>query len=89
MKTRKFYAGYCQYGTNVSYDSLGGTAWKAYAFNSKKDRDEWLKENEYDARGNVVAEPISQKLAYKLAGVKSKVWTLVIDEDNSMDARRF
>lgn len=43
---KHYYVEYCPYGINISYDSLGGNAFTYYAFNSKKEREEWLDENE-------------------------------------------
>lgn len=41
---RKFYAEKCEYGLNVSYSSLNGNAYTFYAFDSKKERDEFAVE---------------------------------------------
>lgn len=54
-KMRKFYAEKCEYGLNVSYSSLNGNAYTFYAFDSKKERDEFVDKNCYDSVGNVVA----------------------------------
>ena len=45
---RMYYAEYCEYGTNVSYDSMNGGAYDFYAFDSKKNRDEWIDTHEWD-----------------------------------------
>lgn len=45
---RMYYAEYCEYGVNISYESFGGrgNAFTFYAFDSKKKRDEWVCDNE-------------------------------------------
>lgn len=65
--SRHYYAGYNKYGTEFSYRS---GYWSAYAFDTKKERDEWVKENEYRL-GICVAEPITAKYACLIAGVSS------------------
>ena len=64
---KHFYAGHNSYGTNFSYD---GNGWSAYAFDTLEERDQWLEENEY-WDGRQVAEAITAKDAYKIAGVSS------------------
>lgn len=34
--TKKYYAEYCQYGVNISYNSFNRTAYDFYCFDSKK-----------------------------------------------------
>lgn len=63
---RYFYAGQSYMGTNFSYDS---PCWKAYRFESKKARDEFVSKNEYKD-GNRVTEEITQKTAMKIIGFK-------------------
>ena len=55
MKT--YYAEYCPWGVNVSYDSMGGkgNAFTFYAFNFKAKRDEWVYDNEYGEGWDKVA----------------------------------
>ena len=50
-----FYAGYCAYGTNISYSSLNGGAWRFFAFSTKKQRTEFLNKYTYDKNNNIVA----------------------------------
>ena len=43
---KHYYAGKSSIGINCSYESLNGTAWTAYKFDSKEARDAWvLKQN--------------------------------------------
>lgn len=64
---KHYYAGHNNYGTEFSYD---GDGWTAYAFDTQKERDQWLEENGcWD--GRQVAEAITAKDAYKIAGVSS------------------
>lgn len=35
--TKKYYAEYCQYGVNISYNSFNRTAYDFYCFDSKID----------------------------------------------------
>jgi len=62
-----FYGGYNSYGVDNSYDGYG---WSAYAFDTRAERDQWLDENGY-WDGRQVAEPITAKDAYKIAGVRT------------------
>jgi len=64
---KHFYAGHNSYGVNISYNSLG---WSAYAFDTKAERDEWVNSNEF-LDGKCVAETIDSKMAYKIAGVRN------------------
>ena len=40
-----YYAEYCPWGTNISYESMGGEAYRFFAFNSKTDRDDFVDEH--------------------------------------------
>ena len=62
-----FYAEYCQYGVNIAYASLNGNAYTFYAFDTKKERDEFVKANEYNGC-NCICQPIASKQMYYLAG---------------------
>lgn len=42
MKNRKYYAEYCPYGVNISYDSFNRNAYDFYCFDSKQARDAWV-----------------------------------------------
>ena len=65
MKTRNFYAAHSYMGLNYTYDS---PCWLVCSFLSKKERDEWVKDNEYSQdTGNYVAEKINFKTACKIA----------------------
>lgn len=57
---KMYYAEYCEYGTNVSYESFGGGAYLFYAFDSKATRDEWVEANEWDG-SNLVAAATTRK----------------------------
>jgi hypothetical protein len=64
---KHYYAGYSYMGVDMSYDS---PCWTVYGFNSKAEREAWLKDNKYKD-GNIVAEAITQRIAYKIAGVNA------------------
>ncbi|MCM0758470.1 hypothetical protein M7775_07770 [Sporomusa sphaeroides DSM 2875] len=82
---KKWYAGHSYMGINFTYDS---PCWKAYVFNSKQERDQWVKENEYDqCTGNYVAETIDKKTAYKIAGIKGKYMVPQIEDNNRLSSR--
>jgi hypothetical protein len=65
---RHFYAGHSYMGTNYTYDS---PCWSAYAFSTKAERDEWLDKHSYKD-GNLVAEPISRRDAFRIAGISGQ-----------------
>lgn len=65
---RHYYAARCYYGVECSYD---GDGWSAYVFDTKKARDEWVEEYEYNQDGKRVVEAVSQKIAFKIAGVSA------------------
>lgn len=67
-----FYAEYCKYGVNVSYESLGGNAYDFYAFPTKSSRDKWVDENEFDGT-NYVAAPVTRKVVERVMGKNFKV----------------
>jgi hypothetical protein len=64
---KQYYAGLYSYGSNYSYH---GGGWTAYAFDTRAERDQWLEENGY-WDGKQVAEAITARDAYKIAGVSS------------------
>lgn len=47
---RMYYAEYCRWGVNMSYESMGGrgNAFTFYAFDSKAKRDEWVDDNKWN-----------------------------------------
>lgn len=65
---RYFYAEYCPYGCNISYDSLNGKAFTFYAFRSKRERSAWLDKHEYDYGRNLVAQETTRKTVEQLLG---------------------
>ena len=52
---KKYYAEACRWGVNISYESMGGGAFDFYAFDSKKKRDAWVDEHEWDGYPNRTA----------------------------------
>lgn len=58
---RKYYAEHCLYGVNTSYDSFNRQAYSFFAFDSKKERDEWVSKNAYNPYGKLVAAPTKLK----------------------------
>lgn len=67
-----FYAEYCKYGVNVSYESLGGNAYDFYAFPTKSARDTWVDKNEFDGT-NYVAASVTRKVVERVMGKNFKV----------------
>ncbi len=60
--TRKFYVGFNRFGTEFVIDS---TYWHVYAFDSKAEREEWLKEHG-TRDGKEVAMAITSKEMKKI-----------------------
>lgn len=59
---RHYYVEYCPWGIDVSYHSFGGNAYRYFAFDSKRERESWLKRHEYNrAACKVVAAPITRR----------------------------
>jgi hypothetical protein len=62
---RHYYAEHSYMGLNYTYDS---PCWMVYVFDSKTERDEWLKTGEYNqSTGNYVARACSFATACKIA----------------------
>jgi hypothetical protein len=79
---KKFYAGKSYMGTNYTYDS---ECWSAYVFDNKTERDEWVKNNEWDQNtSQYVAEAITRKAAYQIAGINSKYKIPVVEEEKRL-----
>lgn len=56
---KHYYAEYSPYGVNTSYQSFGGPGNNGYTFRrfgTRKERWDWLDENEFDRAGNLVAD---------------------------------
>lgn len=51
-----YYVEYCRWGVNVFYESMNGNAFGFYAFDSKKKRDAWVEDHEWDGYPNRTAE---------------------------------
>lgn len=49
---RMYYAEYCRWGVNMSYESMNGSAFTFYAFDSKAKRDEWVEAHEWNGYSN-------------------------------------
>ena len=62
-----YYAEYCHYGINASYKSLCGNAYDFYAFPTKKERDKWVDENEFNGT-NYVAAPVTRRVVENVMG---------------------
>ena len=48
-----YYAEYCPLGTNISYESMGGDAYRFFAFEGKADRDNFVDEHHWDGNAYV------------------------------------
>lgn len=88
-----FYAGENRYGVNLTMNSIG---WTVYGFDTKKQRDEWIEEDEYSGC-NRIRCTMPASIAYKQmrkqwhdVGVygpdAEKPWTLA-DEKHFFDYR--
>ena len=66
---KHFYAAHSYMGTNFTYDS---PCWIAYVFNSHQERDQWVGDGKYNDQGNLVKEPVTRQIAFKIAGINSK-----------------
>lgn len=64
LNSRHFYVAHSYMGINFTYDS---PCWMIYAFDTKKQRDEWYNQNKYSDQGNVVAKVVSGSLARHIA----------------------
>lgn len=67
-----YYAEYCSYGINVSYASMNGNAYDFYVFPTKRERDKWVDENEFDGT-NYVAAPVTRRVVERVMGKNFKV----------------
>ena len=65
---RMYYAEYCRWGVNVSYESMNGNAFSFYAFDSKKKRDEWVEAHEWDGYPNRTAGESTRKAVEHCCG---------------------
>lgn len=66
---KRYYAEYCRWGVNMSYESMGGNAYDFYAFDSKKRRDEWVEAHEWDSSySNRVAGESTRKAVEHCCG---------------------
>ena len=72
MTNRTFYAQYCPYGINVSYDSMGGNAYEFYAFDTKAERDAWVDTHEFNG-SNYVASAVTRRVVERVMGKYFKV----------------
>ena len=72
MTNRTFYAQYCPYGINVSYDSMDGGAYAFFAFDTKAERDAWVDTHEFKG-SNYVASAVTRRVVEKVMGKYFKV----------------
>jgi len=62
---RHYYAAHSYMGLNYTYDS---PCWVLYAFDTRQERDQWVRENEYcQDTGNYVAEAVTARVAAQIA----------------------
>lgn len=64
----KWYAEFCECGINVSYDSLGGSAFEFLAFDTKAERDKWVENHEWDHYPDCCAAAVSRKTMESVIG---------------------
>lgn len=68
MKTNKnhrhYYVAHSYMGLNYAYDS---PCWCVYAFDTQKERDEYINEYQYSENGNLIMEMINYTIACKIA----------------------
>jgi hypothetical protein len=61
---KHFYAAHSYMGLNYTYDS---PCWSLFAFDVQKERDKWVKDNEYSQdAGNYVATAVNSETARKI-----------------------
>lgn len=53
-----------------------------YAFDTKRERDEWVKEHEFDRDGFLDAEKMCASEVYKITGRKMKYWRKIKIENH-------
>lgn len=82
MKNRKYYAEYCCYGVNISYDSFNRNAYDFYCFDSKQARDNWVSKYAYDNNNMLVAAPTTLEKVRYCKGRNFKIFHNVIVRDN-------
>ena len=63
-KHKHFYAAHSYMGVNFTYDS---PCWSLYAFDSAKERDEWVSDHKYNDQGSIVAEAVTSTTARKIS----------------------
>ena len=71
-----YYAEYCPWGTNISYESMGGDAYRFFTFEDKTDRDNFVNEHYWDE--NTYAgcwASVSRKTVERQCG-KISYWSL-------------
>ena len=78
MTNRTFYAQYCPYGINVSYDSMGGNAYEFYAFDTKAERDTWVDTHEFNG-SNYVASAVTRRVVERVMGKYFKIVSNLYD----------
>lgn len=83
MTNKHYYAGHSYMGIKYTYDS---PCWTAYTFDSKKERDQFVENGEYNDQGNRVAEVIDRKTAYKIAGIGKYFRANIRRDDNRLEA---
>lgn len=82
MKNRKYYAEYCPYGVNISYDSFNRNAYDFYCFDSKQARDAWVIKHAYGNSNMLVAAPTTLEKVRYCKGRNFKLFHNVIVRDN-------
>lgn len=71
-----YYAKRYIYGANVWNE------FTIYAFDTRGERDEWLKEHEFDRDGFLDAEKMCASEVYKITGRKMKYWRKIKIENH-------
>jgi len=71
---RYCYAAWSPYGVGATHDY----GWVAYAFTSRAERADWLDDNRLDRDGKPVAEPVTRRVAYRIAGITT-VYVPMVD----------
>ena len=65
---KMYYAEYCPWGVNISYESMNGNAYDFYAFDSKAKRDEWVCDNEWNGYPNRTAADTTRRIVNHCCG---------------------
>lgn len=73
---KRWFAGLNFYGIDLVFED--GQGWHVFAFSTKKERDQWVADNE-EWNGNIVACPLYRRNVQEIMGT-----TFHVDEENEV-----